>query len=329
MRDLPLGRARRADARLRRSDHLPSRCELPRATPSTTATGPGLPADRRSGQSGLEAQYELRCAASPASSRSRSTRQGNLVWTTSTTAPTPGDTFDAQPGPRPRTRCSTKALDNQISCAPCGLRRNPGAVAGAWGAGGRARRQTGPGPRDHARSRATTTTSGSAAISEANYKALQTALRRSRSSTTPIDGLQPPGSTFKLATATAALDDGLITPGYYVDRRPGLRSSLGRPDVCTTPSGEVLRRAERHEGAHGLERHLLLQARRSTSGTNQKRYGDDADPERGRRSTASASRAGSTFPAQSVRARSTARSCEREHHQRTPRPIRTTPGLRR
>jgi penicillin-binding protein 2 len=30
-----------------------------------------------------------------------------------------------------------------------------------------------------------------------------------------IDGLYTPGSTFKLATATAALQDGLISPGYY------------------------------------------------------------------------------------------------------------------
>jgi len=32
-----------------------------------------------------------------------------------------------------------------------------------------------------------------------------------------VTGLQAPGSTFKLATATAALDDGLITPTSYID----------------------------------------------------------------------------------------------------------------
>jgi penicillin-binding protein 2 len=32
-----------------------------------------------------------------------------------------------------------------------------------------------------------------------------------------IDGLYTPGSTFKLITATAALQDGLISPGYYFD----------------------------------------------------------------------------------------------------------------
>jgi len=33
----------------------------------------------------------------------------------------------------------------------------------------------------------------------------------------PVDGLQPPGSTFKLATATAALDDGLISQYSQID----------------------------------------------------------------------------------------------------------------
>jgi penicillin-binding protein 2 len=51
-------------------------------------------------------------------------------------------------------------------------------------------------------------------ITEAHYQQLQ---QNGSLNNYAIDGLYTPGSTFKLATATAALNDGLITPGYYFD----------------------------------------------------------------------------------------------------------------
>ena len=45
-----------------------------------------------------------------------------------------------------------------------------------------------------------------------------------------LDGLQPPGSTFKIATATAALNDGLISPYTIIDD----------PGYMTLPGGLVL-----------------------------------------------------------------------------------------
>jgi penicillin-binding protein 2 len=58
-------------------------------------------------------------------------------------------------------------------------------------------------------------------ISSANYNALtqgcQSALGGCALDNYAIDGLYTPGSTFKLATATAALKAGLVTPGTYVD----------------------------------------------------------------------------------------------------------------
>lgn len=66
-------------------------------------------------------------------------------------------------------------------------------------------------------------------ISQANYSKLQ------HQTGSPlidyaIDGLQPPGSTFKLASATAALNDGLITPYDIIDD----------PGYLTLPGGQVL-----------------------------------------------------------------------------------------
>jgi penicillin-binding protein 2 len=60
-------------------------------------------------------------------------------------------------------------------------------------------------------------------ISQANYSALSAGCNTTSTTTGcplinyAIDGLYTPGSTFKLSTATAALDDGVITANQYVD----------------------------------------------------------------------------------------------------------------
>ena len=57
-------------------------------------------------------------------------------------------------------------------------------------------------------------------ISTANFTALQASGAENNNA---IEGQYTPGSTFKLITATAALQDGLITPGYTF-RRHSVRS---------------------------------------------------------------------------------------------------------
>ncbi len=54
-------------------------------------------------------------------------------------------------------------------------------------------------------------------ISDANYAVLTNPANNEPLLNRAIDGLYTPGSTFKLNTATAALDLGLISPGYYYD----------------------------------------------------------------------------------------------------------------
>ena len=59
-----------------------------------------------------------------------------------------------------------------------------------------------------------------------------------------IDGLYIPGSTFKLATATAALNDGLITPGFLYDDTgqytiPGCKTNGSGCATYTDNEGEI------------------------------------------------------------------------------------------
>jgi penicillin-binding protein 2 len=54
-------------------------------------------------------------------------------------------------------------------------------------------------------------------ITQANYDALTANASVSPLDNYAIDGLYTPGSTFKMITATAALEDHLISPGQYVD----------------------------------------------------------------------------------------------------------------
>jgi len=67
-------------------------------------------------------------------------------------------------------------------------------------------------------------------ISEAHFQELQ---QDGSLNNLAIDGLFTPGSTFKLATATAALNTGLISPGYYYDDT----GSYKIPGCTTSGSG--------------------------------------------------------------------------------------------
>ena len=62
-------------------------------------------------------------------------------------------------------------------------------------------------------------------IEPALWSALNTRPARSRSSTAPIQGTYPPGSTFKIVIALAALQEGVITPEHALPL-PGLPGRL-------------------------------------------------------------------------------------------------------
>jgi penicillin-binding protein 2 len=165
------------------------------------------------GVSGIEAQYETYLKGVAGRQALSVDASGNVVGTLSSTAPQIGDTvvLNADTGLQEEVqndlqnqilsdRKTVDAVDGRIPPAPNGaaivmnpqngqvlaLASYPSYDLNEWVGG----------------------------ISSANYTALQASGAENDEA---IEGLYTPGSTFKLVTATAALQDGLITPSYTYD----------------------------------------------------------------------------------------------------------------
>jgi penicillin-binding protein 2 len=172
------------------------------------------------GQSGLEEQYELDLHGKPGVEQEGVNPSGNIVSTSSTTEPTRGDTLVLNMDLGLEQELTT-AIDNDVPYVRAGIPGNGGVATPApWAAGLVMDDQTGavlamtsyPSYNDNV---------WSGGISNAAYSKLLNGYGEPLNDY-PVDGLQPPGSTFKIATATAALDDGLISastpiddPGYF------------------------------------------------------------------------------------------------------------------
>ena len=108
-------------------------------------------------------------------------------------------------------------------------------------------------------------------ISSANFTSLQ---QSGAENNNAIEGQYTPGSTFKLVTATAALQDGLIGPttpirGFRDLQDPRLPGSRGqqRHRVCLARRpGRHRRHLQRLERPDGVERRVLLQPGRDVLG---------------------------------------------------------------
>ncbi len=170
------------------------------------------PQDPEYGQSGLESQYELQLHGKPGVSRVEVSNLGQDVGTLSTTPPTPGDTLVLNMSAGLE-RAVTNALASQVQ----GLRSGtlPGGPQPAPWAGAVVLD-----PRNgHVLAMASYPSYNDnlwvPGISQKAYDRLVNQVGEPLENWA-IDGTQPPGSTFKIATATAALQDGLITPSTVI-----------------------------------------------------------------------------------------------------------------
>ena len=168
------------------------------------------------GQSGVEAAYELSLRGRPGSQVIKVDALGNPVGTVKTTGPVSGDDVVLNIDVNLQKELE-KALAGQIASLPFShsgaavvLDPQTGAVLAmasvptydpSWWVGG---------------------------ISDKHYQLLTSKAHYDPLFNRAIDGSWAPGSTFKLATATAALNDGLLAslggyvndPGYYQIRQP-------------------------------------------------------------------------------------------------------------
>lgn len=167
------------------------------------------------GQSGLESQYELQLHGKPGVEQVQVGPFGNIVSTVSTTPPKRGDSLVLNMDVGLQQLVSS-ALGNQIAAVRRGLPGNGTAYTPApWGAAVVLDAETGavlaassyPSYNDNL---------WAGGISGTQYSQLLHGYGEPLNDYV-IDSLQPPGSTFKLATATAALDTGLISGGTYID----------------------------------------------------------------------------------------------------------------
>ena len=176
-----------------------------------------------------------------------------MLATLSTTSPVPGDTLrltidgshpdDRRAGPRAGHGRGPPHLRQDVPPELHGARR--------LGRGRRSQQRAGPRPGHQSDLRSRRQFVGG--ISQANYQALLNNPNDPLLDRT-IQGQYAPGSTFKLITATAGLQTGLITPNTRV-RRHGQHHhrQLRRPQ-------RQRRRLRRHHPSdrhHGVERQLL------------------------------------------------------------------------
>lgn len=179
------------------------------------------------GASGLEYQYES-VLRGKAGIQQDVVNSANNATTVSNTAPTPGDTVVLNMD-LPLEQTLVTALSNDITS----LRSSAGGVPADWGAA------VVLGPKGRVLAMASAPTYNDnywvGGISNAEYNALQTEVGQPLNDYA-LTGDQPPGSTFKLATATAALDDGLITPYSQIDD-PGFFDLPGQAPL-TDAGGE-------------------------------------------------------------------------------------------
>lgn len=215
-------------------------------TATELKTHPGYTLAAQIGKSGVEAQYEKYLRGTAGKQRLEVDAAGNVVGTAGVTRPKQGDTVvlnlttDLEKYAQ-QALTSDMAADRKTTTSG----RTPAATNGAVVV---LDARTGA-VLALASSPEYSLTTWIGGISTANYQKLSATCHPPASFACPLDdeaiqGLYTPGSTFKLATATAALQDGIIGTTTYIDDTgtyvvPSCTSGCVFHDATAADAGEV------------------------------------------------------------------------------------------
>ena len=170
--------------------------------------------------------------------------------------------------------------------------------------GGDARSERRRGARVHERARPTIRTRLPPGIDRATWAALNTDDLRPLQDRA-IQGRYSPGSTFKMAVATAALEEGVITPDFQVNC-PGTATFFGRSFKCWKAGGHGSDRPAPRDRA--VVQRLLLHGRQHGRHRQDQQVGDAARPGREERHRSAERSAGPGAVARVEAASATTRS---------------------
>ena len=240
--------------------------DITAATARRPIPRPATPRAAWWGSPGSRSSTSSTCAASTGGRRSRSTRRE--TWWAPFRAPrrrsaTPSSSTSTPACRRP---CRTTWRSRSSLDRTDARRRGPQqAAAGHQRRGHRPQPAERPGAGHGLVSRRTTSTSGSAASRRPTSPRCS---RPGRENNYAIQGEYTPGSTFKLITATADLQDGVYSPSRYYDDTGTFKVSncTGGTLHLHRQPGRQRRGVRPRHGADRVERLVLLQPRRAVLG---------------------------------------------------------------
>ncbi len=238
--------------------------------------------DSTIGLAGVEATYEKDLRGTPGTKTLEIDAKNRVVGVLESQDPQPGSDIQLNIDIDLQMKAE-EAVQGQLAATGVGSSRDPDGKTYRKNAPGRVGRGRGPERRRRCwpwrPTRATTPRSSSTASAPSATPSSPTTTASARSSTARSPASTRPGSTFKLVTATAALDNGIVNPNTpYNDKgrtasSPTIRSASGRQGATASCSCRELSRSRRTSTSTGSATRWTERAAAPSSRTPPRTFG--------------------------------------------------------